>query len=571
MIPYRLNEFNFSREVDFYLYFSLSNNFNFINLNILKTIFLKNLSDSGIWSELNKMFSSGILGFSKRFIYENSSFLTSSLLSVFLVEIYYSELDNYLFYLSLQYNSARSIVNYRNDFLTIYNLYISLYCPLKLEIILLGSFFSLKFLVVEGFIKFFKGFFPSLLYQSNLTFTRRLDFIRYKDKIFISINGSKDFTYLVYGKVFFFLRSRLQMDLQNSNVFPFGSKNIYFLGFNISSYSLKPVFYTKATFIYSLLSRLRFIKKKLMNLFLKRIFSEFSVILTHNSYNINFLNKFEYKRFWFNIFQLEVLNKFHAFQIYDYDESKFSIPYSYIKIPKFFSFSAPLKYSFNFYILKCYEFLSSIVRQYPILIQGSLFSMDSKFYMYFLEMKKKLFLSYIITPTGFGEFSLYCHPTLSVFDLSKTCNLKFHNFKRHLLIPIPYLYFKLKYLGFFHSVKFRPIGNSKYLFLSDNSIIKEFSSFSYMFLLWYRFSSNFSKLKLLVEYLRESCLLTLCRKHNKSKSWVNRVYSSSLFIYRGLFTFHSYFPSKLSLSLFSINFLSQDYFYFFPEEFFLEP
>lgn len=280
-ISEKLNSLKFSGTVDFYLYFFFSNSFNFVNLNILETIFLKNLDDFAVWVELNKMFSWGLIGFSNKYIYEKDSLLTSSLLSVFLFEIYYLELDNYIFYLSLQYNSTKSIVNNSYSFFTLCNHYISVYCPLKLEKLLYYYFSCLNFLAINHFSKLF----PFLVYDHRSFLIRRLHFIRYKDRLFVSINGSRDFAYLVYGKLFFFFRSRLLVDVLVSKVFPFGSESIYFLGFKINSFNLQSVSYSKSKFTYSVLSRLGFIQKRLMGLFLKRILLEFCIIFGGSCYN----------------------------------------------------------------------------------------------------------------------------------------------------------------------------------------------------------------------------------------------------------------------------------------------
>lgn len=242
--------------------------------------------------------------------------------------------------------------------------------------------------------------------------------------------------------------------------------------------------------------------------------------------------------------------------------------YIYLNSLQFSSFTRFSKYSFDIYLYSSYKALSHILKFYPCLIQGSLFSVDSKYLIYFLEVKKKLFLSYILRPISFGEFSDYSNIP---FGISSSYPLGYGYLKVKLLVPLFYLYSKFRYLGFFHFSKFRPIGNSKFLFLSDYSIIREFSSLSYKLLIWYRFSYNFSKLKLLVEYLRQSCILTLCRKHNKSKRWANRVYSFNLFLYRNLFTFDSFFPSSLDMVLLKRDFFLENYTFFLSEIFFLEP
>jgi Type II intron maturase len=63
-------------------------------------------------------------------------------------------------------------------------------------------------------------------------------------------------------------------------------------------------------------------------------------------------------------------------------------------------------------------------------------------------------------------------------------------------------------------------------------------------LYWYRFCENLVDLKYVIEILRESCFLTLCRKHNKSKSWVYSTYTSDLIILQSLFDTKSFFPTR---------------------------
>jgi len=42
---------------------------------------------------------------------------------------------------------------------------------------------------------------------------------------------------------------------------------------------------------------------------------------------------------------------------------------------------------------------------------------------------------------------------------------------------------------------------------------------------WFKCSYNLYVLRRLVYILKESCFLTICRKHNKNKSWSYAVYS----------------------------------------------
>lgn len=79
---------------------------------------------------------------------------------------------------------------------------------------------------------------------------------------------------------------------------------------------------------------------------------------------------------------------------------------------------------------------------------------------------------------------------------------------------------------------------------------------------------NFAKVKVLINLLRESCFLTLCRKHNKSKSWAYSVYTPNLILSRSLFSTKSFFPSRKNVIKMKKKFVINSYFPF-DEEFFI--
>jgi len=64
------------------------------------------------------------------------------------------------------------------------------------------------------------------------------------------------------------------------------------------------------------------------------------------------------------------------------------------------------------------------------------------------------------------------------------------------------------------------------LYLEDTKLIKSFSYICYIFLTWFRCCKNLLKLKSFIAIIRESCFLTLARKHNKNKAWAYKVYTS---------------------------------------------
>ena len=120
-----------------------------------------------------------------------------------------------------------------------------------------------------------------------------------------------------------------------------------------------------------------------------------------------------------------------------------------------------------------------------------------------------------------------------------------------------------------HPQKNRSVGNSKFLLFHDNFIIKSFGYFAYIFLNWFRCAYNFSKLKNIIDIIRQSCFLTLCRKHNKNKNWAYNIYTSDLILLQTFSSNKSFFPSKMNLFRMKRKFFFLQKDIFFDDEFFL--
>nr|AMD08060.1 maturase-like protein 2 [Euglena mutabilis] len=132
-----------------------------------------------------------------------------------------------------------------------------------------------------------------------------------------------------------------------------------------------------------------------------------------------------------------------------------------------------------------------------------------------------------------------------------------------------FIYRRLRSFGFIHKIKNRPVSNSKYLFLSDANIIKIFGFYATSFLNWFSCVLNISDIKYTIELLRQSCFLTLCRKHNKRKAWALDVFTSDLLIVENLCFSYLVFPRKSFILNFKRNFSFYHSQLFFNENFFL--
>lgn len=92
------------------------------------------------------------------------------------------------------------------------------------------------------------------------------------------------------------------------------------------------------------------------------------------------------------------------------------------------------------------------------------------------------------------------------------------------------------------------MSNLSLIFFSDNFVIKSSSYIVYSLLCWFSFCNDFFKLKFFVELIRESCLLTLCRKHNKTRSWIYNSYTYELIIFKNLYYGKVFFPDAKFVS-----------------------
>ena len=305
----------------------------------------------------------------------------------------------------------------------------------------------------------------------------------------------------------------------------------------------------------------------------------------------NFLGKLSCDRkFWLYIFQLESV-KLTQFNKLLLSNDKVAIPKELISSIKSSFYSQTQNYLFTFFISKLQNFLRNVLKENFLMISSSVIPLDLAIQSLVLDIRKKVFLLYnnsffrdsfrkdikvtkdifnqnlelLVDLYGIG-FSVSDKIFLKNVFLSKKSSEKVYFLQSfELYLSREFLYQYLRKLGFLHKLKNRPVSNPKYLFFSDAEIIKFFSYFAISFVSWFSCVHNVSDIKYIVELLRQSCFLTLCRKHNKRKLWALEVYTSDLLISDGLNTSFFSFPRKS----FVLN-LKRKFFFFQSESFFNE-
>lgn len=326
-----------------------------------------------------------------------------------------------------------------------------------------------------------------------------------------------------------------------------------------------------------------------------RVKSELFSIINKSFLNKQFFHKFSYdKKFWFYIFQLESV-KVTQFNKLLFFNAKNIIPQELLSSVKSSSYYRDQKYFFNFFLNKLQILLKDVLKDNFQYIAFSVLPLDSIIQALFSDIRKKLFFVYnssfiCYSTNNYGKgmeqfyyqkldlFSDLYNVSFSLSDRYFLNNLFFkESFSKdskylpgfELYISVNFIRNFLRNLGFLHKLKNRPISNSKYLFLSDSEIISVFGSYAISFLIWFSCVYNINDIKYIIELLRQSCFLTLCRKHNKRKLWALDVYTSDLVLAENLYSSYFPFPRKSFIFNFKRKFFIYHSHIYFNEKFFL--
>nr|YP_007317169.1 putative reverse transcriptase maturase [Monomorphina aenigmatica]AFZ88772.1 putative reverse transcriptase maturase [Monomorphina aenigmatica] len=580
--------------INFLIKFQLSRFFNNVCKNRLKNIFLNKIKDFSFWIEIEKMLEANCISLSSDKIYRSDNCLNFSIFSRFLLNLYLSELDFFLKNIILRHNSKINLlcVSYEENSR---NLSFNDCIPLKLEKGLvslkrLRLYTALRYNILKEFFiakrnnisKFFKfRYFRKLVYYN-----------RFLDHFLVGLEGSLNFAKFISENVLGFVRTTLNFDINSSDlVFDF-YKSFNFLGFDIKIKKFKkesnllPI----ANFDIKISERISSYKQRLAKLLVSRskfeLLSFVSRILNFKDLkNLNLKDKF----FWSYVFQLECTRSTQLSKLINTKEMTDLISndlFSSIKSRNLNVLNYRV-YSFNIFIKKLQVLLNNVVLDFTTSIDSSISSLDftitdsleefrtnigifnnnlkfSNRSLFLNDNKKRynrFLFSNLRTKDLFYFNNVYNHKSDSCFNIYKFKCLKIY-------FPLRFALTKLRILGFLHPLKKRVVGNCKYIFMEDLTIIKSFGFLAANFLTWFRCCQNIDKVKALINIIRQSCFLTLCRKHNKSKTWVYSVYTSELVVLRKFSFKNNFFPSKEEILKIKPKFLKANM-SFLDEAFFL--
>lgn len=342
-------------------------------------------------------------------------------------------------------------------------------------------------------------------------------------------------------------------------LFVFKSKDLY------KNFFVKTTLQRK--FLKRILNRLVIYRSQIFKGFLTRSLSELAFylerFLSDKKERALFVDE---NKIWLYIFQIESIRAAQLGKLaFTKDQSKFFTKEIFNTLKTNNSFYN----SYNFLTLqkiKTYSIVLELLTEVPSNIINPVIPFDIALESILFEFKKRIFFFYnsfyFNLDDNRSDFNFStCLPSLfevealnSLFSLrssklSVTVSSVFEIF-----LSIPFIFTRFRLLGFLHTSKNLPISNSRLLLLQDKDIIQYYGNFAFNTINWYRCVFNISKLKLVISILRQSCLLTLSRKHNKRKSWAYFIFTPDLLILRGLFMDTSFFPSRVMLSKLSRKF-----------------
>nr|CAA10850.1 maturase-like protein [Euglenaria anabaena] len=583
-------------EVNFFFSSKFKSFLDNINKNKLKNIFSKYIKDERYWFEIEKMLTSGFLNLSFEFTYFENNFAGFSPLSTFLVNVYLSEFDNFVRSLSYKNNSIFILNNFildkdNRD----YRSFLLRTIPLKLEYNLI----NIQKLCCLNNLKtsFYKTFFLKNFYKKKFkVFLKKILYVRFLHFFLFGFIASKSFSFQILEKVLCYTKTNLHVYYNQKDLILASNAPITFLGFYIKRLDLLTkkvsVFNSsnkiKHKIFLKIINRLDNKRKKLSKVIVQRFDSEVFLIVKKALGKKNlYLKDLKNIKLWLYIFQLECVRSSQSFKLIQLKENKinFARIFNLLKFNKLNILTDYRRFSFNLYIKKLQISLKSSIIKFLPNINKSVLGVDLFFYSNFVELRKllefyyeNLYLDLRYSQKFFVSQNLKTFKqkstlrdlswVINVNEISNLFNVPF-NYSLALLTPINLLLKKLSELNYINLQTLKPISNSKYLFFDDAIILDYCSYHAILLLSLFRCSENFSKVKIMVEYIRQSCLLTLCRKHNKSKDWVYSVYTSDLLSYQNLFFYGNTFPTFKKIHVMKKKFLKTNDFEFLLNEKFL--
>lgn len=490
--------------------------------------------------------------FSDNIIYSYNNISSFNSLAYFLISIYITELDFYVFsiiyHFSFMYSNLFLFPNTKKSLFK--------FIPLKFSLYI---FNNVPFLVLlnsncdQNFCK------KKEIYITKNILKRFFFYVRYIDFLLFGFIASMTFILKIKLKLVKYLKGNLHLKLSKLIISYDNDVFINYLGHNFivsnlfnEKNSQSRYFQFNKIFFH----RLFFRKLKFFNSFIIRYYRQFNYTFLEffNSYDFyrstdSIIRKILFYTFYLNVYRNLISQDCIFLEKFFLNEQSFNLNFNS-------NFVHLSNYQFGLFLFSLRRILFKVIYN-KVNLKNNLISY-SDFFLKILALdfsKKNIFLfkSYFLFDFDFTilkrrlflrQFTSQSYFFLKLFFFNnlKLISKGYLNFFMHNLIIVNFSRFNIlyvfKFFGFINSINFYPISNVKYIFIEDIVLINFFNSFSNFLLRWFFYCSNYSQLFIFVKLLEKACFLTISRKHKKTKNW-------SFSIFSNIYTFFN----KVSFSL----------------------
>jgi retron-type reverse transcriptase len=558
--------------LSWFVKFDIVKDFDIVNLNRLKNIFLKYCPDHHIWNEINKLIKAKIINL-KTFPNSDLGISQSSVLSPFLFNIYMTELDNFIEILKLKYNKTDFASSQDPSVKSKYQQFTRKFrtkSGLANTLAKCGSPELVLALYKKERSEFFNKHGSTKGKNKTL---RRITYVRYADDFIVGVIGPRDFGLKIATEMENFIKSDLRLKVHDVFLTSRDKEAVKFLSFNLHLSSIKNKAKTKSNKIKNIA---KYKKRSIARLKANdaRISQAYFNSIKHGFLNYfqNVYEKFNLKKN--NKTDMLLVQNFINKNLEDFlinSPQRSKEPNPNLALRRFTQhfkdlFSKNIDISIkiwkeNFKELKLFNENFTLTIELLKLIKArdnflaELKSIENSIMNKARETVKKEAIELFKQKQFSKLFHRSPYSKFSEREFARTAellNLRTIDITKSrqifIRLDIKSFYSNLADFGFYSIKRNSPLSVPRLIFLNDYEIINFYNILIKGYLNWFRCVDNFTSAKNIIWTLRMSCLKTLARKHKKNLKWTLTVFTINV---------STNSPNGNSFSLPSIHEISQ--------------